>query len=101
ELLAWEAPEQLKQEYPYYLSGFDYENSPIWVAPLGKWDTRKSVDNGPERERDFRMYVLQFLKRCEVSVELRSTSEETVEDFAIIVDMDGYSMYQTTSTSGE
>lgn len=94
ELLNWEAPLELQKEYPYYLSGFDDDDAPIWVAEMGIWDTRKNVENGPEREKNFRKYVLQFLKRCQESTKLRSTPDNPVKEFNIIVDMAGYSIRQ-------
>ncbi|CAG7723444.1 unnamed protein product, partial [Allacma fusca] len=96
-LLTWEAPYELQRDYAYYLSGFDDENCPIWVAEMGKWDTRKSVESGPLREKQFQKYVLQFLKRCQESVQLRSTPENPVKEFSIIVDMAGYNARQTAT----
>lgn len=129
EILKWTPPKDLVKDYPYYLSGFDEDNSPsksfdshsrlfigfnwveickhmkillsVWVAEMGKWDTRKSAEGGPERERDFKKYIIQFLKRCEESVKIKSTAENPVTDFSIIVDMDGYSARQTASAKGK
>ena len=28
DMETWEAPEDMQKNYPYYLSGFDYENRP-------------------------------------------------------------------------
>ena len=73
----------------------------VWVSELGKWDTRKSADGGPERERDYKKYLLQMLARCKDSVKLRSTEDNPVTDFNLIFDMDGFTMRQTGSPQGE
>ncbi|CAG7830555.1 unnamed protein product, partial [Allacma fusca] len=97
ELLAWKAPEELENDYPYYLSGYDEDNSPIWISEMGKWDTRKSVESGPQREKNFKKYILQFLKRCSESVHSKSTSAIPVTEFNLIIDMAGYSVRQTAT----
>ncbi|CAG7827178.1 unnamed protein product, partial [Allacma fusca] len=46
EIDSWEPPLNLQRAYPYYLTGFDEENRPIWVSEWGKFDLRKIVEGG-------------------------------------------------------
>ncbi|CAG7697125.1 unnamed protein product [Allacma fusca] len=35
EILAIDAPQEIKETYPYYLSGYDEDGAPIWIFELG------------------------------------------------------------------
>ncbi|CAG7820826.1 unnamed protein product, partial [Allacma fusca] len=42
----WEEPQYLREMYPYYLSGYDYEGRPIWIVEFGKFNIKKTVEMG-------------------------------------------------------
>ncbi|CAG7723338.1 unnamed protein product [Allacma fusca] len=43
-ILAFNAPAEIKNKLPYYLSGYDEDGAPIWIIEAGKWDMRKYVE---------------------------------------------------------
>ncbi|CAG7831520.1 unnamed protein product [Allacma fusca] len=96
-LLTWEAPREFQKAFPYYLSGFDEENAPIWIAEFGKWDVRKIIESGPENEKILRRYIQQFLKRAVESRSLKSTADIPVTEVNCIIDMEGYGSQQASS----
>ncbi|CAG7784729.1 unnamed protein product, partial [Allacma fusca] len=78
-------------------SGYDDDGVPIWVAEMGKWDPRKSVEAGPERKRNFQLYEIQFLARCIASAQWNSSEDNPRKEFNLILDMEGYSSRQISS----
>ncbi|CAG7823906.1 unnamed protein product [Allacma fusca] len=46
EILAFDAPAEIKSSFPYYLSGYDEDGAPIWLFEFGKWDMRKYAEQG-------------------------------------------------------
>ncbi|CAG7733279.1 unnamed protein product [Allacma fusca] len=92
ELGEWKSPEELEKICPYYLSGFDEENRPIWVIEMGVWPTRDILAKGPEWESIYGKYADQFLKRVFDSVMLRSTPANPVREFNVIIDVDNYNI---------
>ncbi|CAG7829652.1 unnamed protein product [Allacma fusca] len=97
DLDTWEAPPYIQNNYRYYLSGFDYDNRPIWVVEFGKWDVRKIVEGGGQPLRDFDKYISQAVYRVINSTTLRSTPENPVWEVMGISDFDCYSLHQLNS----
>ncbi|CAG7819742.1 unnamed protein product [Allacma fusca] len=97
ELLAWEAPLDIRTNYPYYLSGFDAENRPIWIAELGKWNLRKVVEAGGETFKNFDKYVQQSRIRITKSRALKSTPGHIVTEAVFLLDLDELKLSQIAS----
>ncbi|CAG7639330.1 unnamed protein product [Allacma fusca] len=97
DLDTWQAPEEIQQDFPYFVSGFDEENRPILVLEFGKWDIRKIVDRGIEWERILDKYIDQIIWNLYNSTGLRSTPENRVNEVEAIIDMDGYGFKQLSS----
>ncbi|CAG7719502.1 unnamed protein product [Allacma fusca] len=97
EILELELPRNITEGYPYYLSGFDEEGLPIWVAEIGKWDSRKAADGPPEGLRDFKLNLIQMFKRC-LNKE-KSQSKEATHEFIMLFDLDGFNFYQVSSAA--
>ncbi|CAG7824803.1 unnamed protein product, partial [Allacma fusca] len=38
EIYAFDLPVEMKEQFPYYLSGYDEEGAPIWIMEAGNWD---------------------------------------------------------------
>ena len=106
ELETWEAPEDMQKGYPYFLSGFDYENRPggiyahdtcvlvcsrsnaimrvklslsVWVVEAGKWDVAKATEQGEERKAIFQKYCYQFAYRVVKSIGEKATEKRPCE----------------------
>lgn len=94
ELLKWEAPYEIQKNYPYYLSGFDDEGSPVWIFEYGHWDVRGAIEKGPESEKIFDKYVEQMIVRFWESLKIYSTEERKAEDFILIDDLKGFDQRQ-------
>jgi len=96
----WEAPDEIKKNYPYYLGGFDYENRPIWIVEVGKWDFTKIVEKGGQELKDFDTYLKQgfqmFAKGPPKEIYPKG---DRGEGSILIVDADGFSLAQISSIS--
>ncbi|CAG7825094.1 unnamed protein product, partial [Allacma fusca] len=82
----WEAPDYIRKNYPYYLSGFDDENRPIWIIEFGRYNLLKLFEGGDEPLKAFNKYAQQAFYRVLKSVKLRSTLEEPATGANFIVD---------------
>ncbi|CAG7786330.1 unnamed protein product [Allacma fusca] len=90
DLGKWKSPEELVRICPFYLSGFDEEERPIWVIEMGVWPTRDILEKGPEWEKAYSKYTNQILNRIFDSFKIRSTTENPVTEFNLIVDLDNF-----------
>ncbi|CAG7639384.1 unnamed protein product [Allacma fusca] len=97
DLDVWEPPEEIRKNFPYYLSGFDEENRPVWVMEFGKWDVRGALEKGKDWESALDKHIDQWLYRMFNSSGLRATPEEPVNEIIDIHDMDGYNIRQINS----
>ncbi|CAG7719501.1 unnamed protein product [Allacma fusca] len=95
-ILQWEAPEETKRDYPYYLSGYDEDGAAIWVAELGKWDTRKATEGTPEGLRNYKRNVIQMLKRIS-GKEINQEKRTLVNEFYFIIDMEKFDSRQSST----
>ena len=73
----------------------------VWVVEFGKWDVRKIVEGGGQMAKDFDRYCNQAVWRVINSTTLRSTPDYPVSEYTGIVDFDGYSLQQLSSTSSK
>ncbi|CAG7722748.1 unnamed protein product [Allacma fusca] len=96
DLDTWKPPEEIRKNFPYYLSGFDEENRPIWVMEFGKWDIRSMLEKGPEWEKALDKHVDQLLWNFYNSSGIRSTHDFPVKEIETLVDAEGYQMRQLT-----
>ncbi|CAG7820579.1 unnamed protein product [Allacma fusca] len=68
DLDTWEAPLDMQKNFPYFLSGYDDEDRPIWIVEIGKYQLRKGiVEKGPETMAIFDKYVRQVQYRVRKS----------------------------------
>ncbi|CAG7785173.1 unnamed protein product [Allacma fusca] len=91
EILAYDSPPIIQENFPYYLSGYDDEGAPIWVFELGKWDIRKFLEK--DNETAYAMDVAcdqMFLRFRESAIK----SQE--KQFLCICDLDKFSLRQAT-----
>ncbi|CAG7826571.1 unnamed protein product [Allacma fusca] len=93
----WEPPKELSEALPCYLSGFDFENRPIWVVEFGKWDLRSFLEKGEKWEKLVDRYVDKWLWRLYDSTYIKATKELPVKDGALIVDFEGFNYRQYSS----
>ncbi|CAG7786698.1 unnamed protein product [Allacma fusca] len=97
ELEIWESPEELLRECPYYLSGFDEENRPIWILEFGVWPTKDILARGREWEDAYKKYVNKMYQNIFNSVTLRATTENPVKEVNLIMDLDKYTIRHFSS----
>jgi len=103
EILSWESPYKLKKNLPYFLSGFDEDGCPIWIAEYGKWDVRGQIDTfGFEQVQEYMrqvittMYTSAERERVKELVGNNQTEVGACEslEFNIIIDLDEFSHRQ-------
>ncbi|CAG7786697.1 unnamed protein product, partial [Allacma fusca] len=97
KLQEWQPPEELLRECPYYLSGFDEENRPIWILEMGGWPTRDILARGREWEEAYYNYMDKMIQNMYNSVTLRATPENPVTGANIIIDVDKYTIKHFSS----
>ncbi|CAG7826533.1 unnamed protein product [Allacma fusca] len=103
DILQWEAPKSIKTAFPYYHSGYDYDDRPVLVSEIGKWRTRPVVEKGGEDYENLIKYNDQFVERVMSGFFLKnktSTSSEAVDkSIVFIMDYDGFqpSEYQSVA----
>lgn len=91
EILQWKAPEYMKKSFPYYLSGYDYDDAPVWIIEIGHWDVRSIVEEGGELLKEFDKYVNQGLAIINASGQNNGT-----DGYVLILDGEGYGFRQAT-----
>ena len=84
ELLAWDPPEYIKKNFPYYFAGYSYDNNPgeqcrnhwfasaifndrfldaVWVGEAGKYDVLKLFAQGSKMVEAIEIALEQGLTR--------------------------------------
>jgi len=94
DLDTWEAPYEIRKEYPYFLAGYTQENLPVWGMELGKWNLKKMLTAGGETLKTFDKYVDQMAYRMLESLKAKSTPEDPITDIMFLVDFDGLQLEQ-------
>ncbi|CAG7828123.1 unnamed protein product, partial [Allacma fusca] len=89
-------PLELRQLYPYYVAGFDYDNFPVVVIECGHWD-HLFVAQNPERYTEkMKQFKIEFFGCLDSISQLNHTSPEgevtTADQFGMILDFDGFSL---------
>ncbi|CAG7830067.1 unnamed protein product [Allacma fusca] len=101
DLQNWTAPENFKAKFPYYLSGYDYENRAIIVMEWGKWYTRLIAQTGGEELRNLEKMQDQFVEQLRTSFFRKplngSEPSSSDDEFVMIMDMNHYELLQLGS----
>ncbi|CAG7825793.1 unnamed protein product, partial [Allacma fusca] len=94
-ILDFEAPQELQEAFPYYLSGFDESGAPIWIWQLGRWDIRKWVEIGGEPLKNLEKLGKQMFFRLRESSQNRTeVNDGERTGYISILDMDEYPFRQ-------
>ncbi|CAG7815168.1 unnamed protein product [Allacma fusca] len=80
----WRSP---KVYFPYIQFGFDKENCPVFLMPVGRWDIRSAIEAG-----DF-VPALRFIYQINEAI-VSSISKTGVSQSTIIMDFDGFGYRQ-------
>ncbi|CAG7818942.1 unnamed protein product [Allacma fusca] len=96
----WTPPEDIAKSYPYYLSGFDDQNRPIWVLEFGKWDIRSGLLKDEEHEKALDKHIDQATWHFFNSTGLRASPEAPNKEFIVLIDAEGYNLAQLNSAKG-
>ncbi|CAG7815325.1 unnamed protein product [Allacma fusca] len=95
DLDKWKAPDEIWKNFPYYLSGYDYENRPIWVWEWGKWPLRSYLERGENMDEIISRHVDQMLWHMYKFWGPQTNSEgERVKEVNVLIDLEGYNMSQ-------
>ncbi|CAG7723607.1 unnamed protein product, partial [Allacma fusca] len=96
EVESWKAPKELQRKFPYYLSGYDYEDQPVWIAEVGKYNVRAQIEKGPEAARNLTQYLFQAVFRIVKSMQVKDTVDQEIRTAFFIGDCDGLDLNQST-----
>ncbi|CAG7721994.1 unnamed protein product [Allacma fusca] len=101
DILNWEVPENIKSKFPFYITGYDFENRPVIVFEWGKWYTRSVVEKNGQELVDLKKMQDLVVERLRTSFyrrPLNDTESGLVDDeFVLLVDMKAYNLLQLTS----
>jgi hypothetical protein len=96
DLSDWKAPRELKEKFPYYLSGYDYEDQPVWIGEVGKYDVRAQIEKGQEATHNLTQYLFQACFRMLESMIVKDTPTREVRNIFGIADWEGFDITQGT-----
>ncbi|CAG7728057.1 unnamed protein product, partial [Allacma fusca] len=82
------APAEFEKIFPFYQSGFDKENRPVWITEVGKYKVRKVVEKGPEATEKLEKYFYKGALAIGKSMLLNDTPENPVRTVFLIADWD-------------
>ncbi|CAG7785174.1 unnamed protein product [Allacma fusca] len=94
EILAYDSPPIIQENFPYYLSGYDEDGTPtlkLWVFELGKWDIRKFLEKDNETAYAMDVACDQMFLRFKESA-IKSQEKQVF----CICDLDKFSLRQAT-----
>ncbi|CAG7837342.1 unnamed protein product [Allacma fusca] len=94
ELDTWEAPEEIQRNFPYFLAGYDYEDRPVWMAEVGKYNVRKWVERGDQDLKDLEKYCFQATVRIMKSMQAKDREGREIRQGVFVGDCEGLDMTQ-------
>ncbi|CAG7837472.1 unnamed protein product [Allacma fusca] len=92
----WVAPEKIRRGFPYYLSGYDDDDRPIWVLEMGRYNVRQAVEEGGETLQALEMWMQQCAYRVMKSAIGRGTPGDENRILMFLIDADGLELSQLT-----
>jgi len=95
DLESWVPPSDFQRNFPYYLSGFDDEDQPIWIIEIGKYNFRDFVLRGKDTQADLSKYLRQLAYRVRKS----RTRHDPKGKTNFILDFEGLSFPQFSDIS--
>ncbi|CAG7828076.1 unnamed protein product [Allacma fusca] len=93
-------PDKNLLAFPYYVTGYDYEDRPVIVMEWGRWDIRTLAEKGGDRITKFEKGIDEFVKRVKSgyfskqSSEPNSAAETDDAQIVVVIDFDGLSLRQ-------
>ncbi|CAG7724624.1 unnamed protein product [Allacma fusca] len=96
EIDNWKAPKELQRKFPYYLSGYDQKDQPIWMAEVGKYNVREQIEKGPEAARNLTLYMFQGVHRIYRSLYAKDQAGKEVRTGFFVGDCEGLDLNQAT-----
>ncbi|CAG7784806.1 unnamed protein product [Allacma fusca] len=90
-------------KFPYYISGYDYEDRPVLVMEWGKWDIRTLAEKGGEELENFETSVDQFVELIRTGFFAKKVNESESQEIDVVgivalLDFDGLSLRQIGTT---
>jgi len=97
DLETWEAPTEMKEAFPYYVSGLDKKGQLVFVSEYGKWDIRKYLEDGGDT-KILDTYAEQMVYRMSETERYLPPKENStgIGSYGMIVDFERYGSRQLT-----
>ncbi|CAG7830304.1 unnamed protein product [Allacma fusca] len=96
EVDSWKAPKELQRKFPYYLSGYDYKDQPVWIGEIGKYNVKEQIQKGPEAARNLTLYLFQGIHRIYRSMWDKDAPGKEIRTAFFIGDCEGLDLNQAT-----
>ncbi|CAG7825114.1 unnamed protein product [Allacma fusca] len=93
-ILEFEPSEEVRKTFYHYLSGYDDQGAPIWIWPFGRWDFRKLVEKG--EQKNVEMYVKKIILRWRESARNNTVEGDEKPGLISIMDLQAYPLAQVT-----
>ncbi|CAG7822173.1 unnamed protein product [Allacma fusca] len=95
-------PDKNSLAFPYYVTGYDYEDRPVIVMEWGRWDIRTLAEKGGDRVAKYEKGIDEFVKRVKSGYFSKKSNEPNPEDenetdsaqIAVVIDFEGLSLRQ-------
>ncbi|CAG7819719.1 unnamed protein product [Allacma fusca] len=84
---------ELESSFPYLLSGYDFEERPVWVI-LGKYNLRKIIEEGDGAVENFKKYIYQGGIRVAKSLLKNNRQGQEVRKASFLIDLSGLEIAQ-------
>ncbi|CAG7819717.1 unnamed protein product [Allacma fusca] len=95
-VLSWKAPRELEERFPYYLSGYDYDDQPVWIGEVGKFDVRGQIQRGPEAAKNLSLYLYTFFYNVLDSMQVKDTPEREIRRAVFVGDFEDFDVTQAS-----
>ncbi|CAG7818193.1 unnamed protein product [Allacma fusca] len=94
DIVAWQEPLELKQNFPYYISGYDFDNRPIVIVEFGQYKIRELLEKGPRDVENLEKYIQKAGVNVLISMTPRNSSRKDVREISAILDIAGFQYSQ-------
>ncbi|CAG7726131.1 unnamed protein product [Allacma fusca] len=98
-ILDWEPPEDIKNKFLYYVSGFDYDNKPVLIMEWGKWDFQGVAEKGGMEFDNATIILDQLIDRIQAGYFAKNDTDvfPPEKEIVVIVDFGGLKLRQIRS----
>ena len=87
----WVAPKEIRKWFPYYLSGYDENGSPLYVIEYGNWKFAEALAKGNGGRVNVTNKFWKYFQQGEYRI-LRDGAANNTQGVGIIFDWNGFSL---------